>query len=202
MTPMMSRGAIASLNKASWPPLLAALAFALGLLMLGAAVHLGHQADRVVASTREIAAGRSHLENQSKQQLPAADVVAQLPDDDSHLEDLRLLLRLANEHGVRLGTIEYRLQRNASLPILVHSLDLRLNEEYPKLKEFVADVVQEIPNAYLEEIQVEHASATASKVQVALKLSFAYKQVAKNALGATAGRSGEGSRPAGEVTRP
>jgi len=158
-----------------WPVLAGLVAFALGLLLLGGAGFFYRQAYRLVESTAQVPPEQARPAN-SPAALPAADSAAlQMPAYATHLDDIGLLFELAKEQGVSLGPITYRSDVNASVPVVVRMLELRLDEEYPKLKAFVAELLRRMPHLYLEEIRVEQGAAATSKAQATLKLSFVYQ---------------------------
>jgi len=71
--------------------------------------------------------------------------------------------------------VEYRQTSNPSLQVLVRTLDIRIHEDYPRLKGFVADLLGNMPHVSLQEIRVERKDAAVTQGQVLLKLSFVYQ---------------------------
>jgi len=160
------------------------ICFFAGLLMLGGAALFSFQAHQLIESNTA-ATGRRHFQdaNTAPPAIDGASLV--LPAYSSHLDDVSLLLTLAKEQGVSLGPINYRSEARPPLPVVVRMLDLRIEEEYPKLKGFVAELLKRMPHLYLEEIRVEQGNAATSKVQATVKLSFAYETSKNSGLGIT-----------------
>ena len=170
---------VRSLAGTGWPALAGFGAVMVGVLMLGAAAYFQWQASQLMASSTQAISGRG-LATRTSTQLPAADgSLLQAPAYGTHLEDVGKLFKLAKEKGVNIGTIEYRSETSAALPILIRTLDLRINEEYPKFKAFVAELLSSMPHVFLQEIQVEQGNANSTKEQIMLKLSFVYQDMAR-----------------------
>lgn len=166
----MSRSATA----AGWPVLAGLGALVLGLLMLGGTAILYRQAHQLIESMPQVAPTASDpvATNASS---PVAAFMSQMPPVSTHLDDVGFLFKLAKERSVSIGPISYRTQAGSPLPVVMRMLDLRVEEEYPKLKAFVAELLRQMPHLYLEEIRVEQGSAATSKAQFTLKLSFVYQ---------------------------
>jgi hypothetical protein len=161
---------------AGWPVVAGLACFIIGLLMLGATALSYQQARRLAAPAAGAPANRS-LSAAPYATTPGAgsfELVA--PAYATHLEDVSVVFELARQHGISLGPMNYRSEASASLPVITRVADLRLNEDYPKLKAFVADLLGKVPHLYLQEIRVDQGEAPSStKIQATLKLSFVYQ---------------------------
>jgi hypothetical protein len=165
---------VRELAGAGWPVLMGLLAFFVGLLMLGAAAFFHRQANQLIEATAQSAQRR--IDSPAAPGLrPIGERGIYLPAYETRLDDITLLFKVAAEQGVTLGPIEYRSATGSSLPAAVRELDLRLNEEYPKLKAFLSELLKQMPHLYVREIQVELGTTAASKVQATLKLSVVYQ---------------------------
>lgn len=157
-----------------WPVLVGIAAFVVGVLVIGGAALLQRQAQRLVQSTAQMAAVQQLPATSSPIAAGAQAFAAQLPPLGTHLDDVGLMFQLAKGQGVTMGPITYRSESSDSLPVVLRLAELQVDEEYPKVKAFVAELLRKIPHVYLEEIRVEQA-AVPSKVRATLKLSFAYR---------------------------
>ena len=160
---------------AGWPVVAGLACFIVGLLMLGATAISYQQARRLAAPAADARANRS-ISPASQATAPESghfELVAS--PYATHLEDVSVLFELARQHGISLGPINYRSETNSSLPVITRVADLRLSEDYPKLKAFVADLLRKVPHLYLQEIRVEQGDVPSAKVQATLKLSFVYQ---------------------------
>lgn len=97
-----------------------------------------------------------------------------LPPLSSHLEDVSALLSLASSHQVALGSVSYSTESAAPLPLTVRHAELRVNEDYPKLKAFIAEVLLTMPHLYLDDIRFESGAAS-TKLLTTLRLSLVYR---------------------------
>jgi hypothetical protein len=165
------RGAFA----AGWPVLIGLTALVASLLMLGAAAFSYRQAERLAHSLSGGISDRRSPAVEPGTAEPVDNLAAQLPSFTTHLWDIEVLFALAKDHGVVLGPITYRSEASPSMPVLTRLLEVRLDEEYPKIKKFVAELLKRMPHLYLEEIRVDQGGASASKLQATLKISFVYQ---------------------------
>jgi hypothetical protein len=176
LAPHRLRNAMVGLfRQIGWPPLLGLLAIMTGLALLLAAWQV-HQQTRHLhhASDATPSAGTSDA-TQGRQFARATEAIFTIPEDRTHIDDLDRLFKLAKSKGVQIGTVEYRQTPSPSLQALVRTLDVRIHEDYPRLKGFVAELLGSMPHVSLQEIRVERKDATVTQGQVLLKLSFVYR---------------------------
>lgn len=111
-----------------------------------------------------------------KAQATAAENTVEAPPQESHLDDLERLFKLAKDKNLAIGTVEYRtealLGTNATV---IRTLDLRVSEDYGKLKLFISELLQSMPHATLQEIRIERKDGASLQGQVMLKLAFVYQ---------------------------
>lgn len=163
---------------AGWPVLAGLAAFVLGLLMLGGAAYFHRQARQLVASTAAATPDRGPAAHVEAAPSTPEGFTAQLPRYSTHLDDVGLLFRLAKTQGINIGPVTYRSETGKPMPVVVRFAEMQLDEEYPKLKAFIAESLRQLPHLCLEEIRVDQGSASSPKVQATLKLSFVYQQEA------------------------
>lgn len=168
------------ISQVHWPVLVGLCAGMCGLLMLGAAWYLQRLSHRPPATTPPALLNQVPGQQASKLLPPLLEISFEAPAPNTHLDDLARLFKLAREQGVKIGTIEHRLESHTTLPLLIRTLDLRLSESYPKLKIFVAELLSTMPHVSLQEIRVERKDATAMQKQIMLKLFFVYQTPAKS----------------------
>lgn len=169
------------ISEADWPVLAGLCAGLCGLLMLGASWYLQRQNHQPLAAAPAALSDQAPDRRAAKLSPPSSEAAFAAPAASTHLDDLALLFRLAKVQGVKIGTIEYRSETSTALPVLVRTLDLRINEDYPRLKAFVAELLSSMPHVALQEIRVERKDASALQEQIMLKLSFAYQTATKSA---------------------
>lgn len=161
------------LAQAGWPTLVGLLAAACGVAMLAAAWHYDLQARRL--RSPEAVLGEPNNPADTRQFARATEALFTVPEDSSHIDDLSRLFKLAKAKGVHIGTVEYRQEQSPSLQVLVRTLDIRIHEDYPKLKGFVAELLGAMPHVSLQEIRVDRKDAVTLQGQVLLKLAFVYQ---------------------------
>ena len=138
---------------------------------------------RIVSQQQSEMAGqpvvRFHLAIRWKPGVTGAEARGAL--ENSHLDDLSTLFKLAAEQKVNLGPIGYREDVQPSAGVVIRSLELQVQDDYPKLKSFLAEVLRTMQHAYLEEVRVEVNSSDA-KVASALKIGLVYERAAARDL--------------------
>lgn len=175
LAPQRFRNAMVGLfRQIGWPPLLGLLASMTGLALLLAAWQVNQQARHLRAPEATPSLWTSDG-TQARQFARATDAIFTIPEDRTHIDDLDRLFKLAKSKGVQIGTVEYRQTPSPSLQALVRTLDVRIHEDYPRLKGFVAELLGSMPHVSLQEIRVERKDATVTQGQVLLKLSFVYR---------------------------
>ncbi len=172
--------------QAGWPAPFGLFAGLCGLLMLGASWYVETQAQLLPATT-ELRSGNASPAANTGMPFSRPDAVF-APAQSTHLDDLALLFSVAKDKGVGIGPIEYRVETNTGSPLQTRTLELRVNEDYPKLKSFIAEVLQAMPNVSLQEIRIDRKDAAAVQGQVTLKLAFVY-QAAANSTPAVPGNA-------------
>ncbi|AEG92346.1 hypothetical protein Rta_12590 [Ramlibacter tataouinensis TTB310] len=98
-----------------------------------------------------------------------------LPQAAQHTRDYEELFRLAKETGLRIDSVQYHRERNPALALQLRTLDIRVSEEYPKLKRFLAAVLGKIPHASLQELRFERSDGTTLQGEIAFKLVLLYR---------------------------
>jgi len=170
------------LRIAGWPTLGGLLAATCGLAVLVAAWNFDQQARRLRSPEASSQLGTPGSSNAPRQFARATEAIFTVPEDRTHLDDLNRLFKLAKAKGIQIGTVEYRQEQKPSLQVLVRTLDIRIHEDYPKLKGFVAELLGTLPHASLQEIRVERKDASAPQGQMLLKLAFVYRAPATSSV--------------------
>lgn len=186
-------GWLRALRRAGWPVALGLVAVVAGLVMLAASLVLASPAGRPAAEPETRTAS---LRGSSPATTRAAsDDGFNAPRDETHLDDVAAIFAIAAEHGIALGAVDYRTEAQTSLPVLVRTLDIRLAEDYPKFKPFVADLLARIPHLYLREIRIDRGNVETSRAQITLKLSLVYRTGDQDVMsgGSAAATSSTGS---------
>lgn len=168
------------ISGAGWPVQAGLCAGLCGLLMLGASWYFQRQIHQPLVTTPTALLNQTPNQSTAKL-LPPSGAAFAAPAASTHLDDLALVFRLAKVQGVKIGTIEYHLETSTALPLLVRTLDLRINEDYPKLKAFMAELLDSLPHVSVQEIRAERKDTAALQEQIMLKLSFVYQTAAKSA---------------------
>lgn len=158
-----------------WPTVVGLLAALGGITMLGATWHYRVQVRELTEPGNVAAAESAHRPSTTRQFARATEATFIVPLDSTHVDDLKYLFKLAKAKGVNIDTVEYRQEHDQTLQVLVRTMDIRVHEDYPKLKGFVAELLAAMPHAALQEIQLDRKDARTPQGQVLLKLAFVYR---------------------------
>lgn len=156
-----------------WPGGVGALLLAGCLVLLGAAWHMDRQA-RLLAADGPLQT--SSVKPQARQFARASEAMFTVPADGTYLDDLQQLFKMAKAKGINIGNVEYRQESDPLLKVLVRTLDVRIQEDYPRLKAFMSTVLETMPHASVREVRVDRRDATTTQGQIVVRLAFVYRR--------------------------
>lgn len=159
---------------------------ALGLVLLGLAIAV--QTLAVPAVQTQTAAARATQEalRQRTQKPPEkqdsavaqqAAFLASLPvgGTDAGSDTVKAIHRIAAAHGVRLATGEYRMVREGNDPFQRYQITLPASASYPKLRAWVAQMMNEIPNLALDELSLRREDVGTEKIEARMRFTLFMK---------------------------
>lgn len=158
-----------SLRALGWPTLLGMSLALAGILLIGVSRQL--QLKQAELQTQRLKADRSIQPSNSNHARPMPAV---LPNPSNCTADLARIFDIAKSQGIVLASGDYRDADRVALPVDVRVVDLRFNESYAKLKEFLAAVLNTMPHSAVQEMRIERKDNLAVRHQVLLKLALVY----------------------------
>jgi hypothetical protein len=152
-----------------WPIYLAAALFVTGAAMFAAAGWMHKQTQAASVAPRAAAVAMIAT--------PMPEPVVDAPPYAMHTADLRALFKLAAERRLSLTSVDYQTEANRPASIIVRHLVLHVDEEYPKVKAYIAELLRTMPHSLLEEIQIEQQTTPqpSSRIQATIKLALVYR---------------------------
>ena len=157
----------------SWPVVLSAVFWvaAIGAFVTAWLIHSDAQA---------LVAQATGLQSKSSRNLPTASVESNdirllAPSDSEYMQDLARIFKIATADAISLDAIDYRKEVAVGSGFTLRTVNLRVNEDYPKMKSFVANVLATFPHAALNEIRIERKDATTEQSSVLLKFALVYR---------------------------
>ena len=146
-----------------------------GVLALAVAPSLADQAtdlDARVDAARRSATVRA----QAAPVVVPAKPEDQLPDFGQRSADLALLVEVAQASLVDLPRADYKLEPVGAdrQGLIQWRLQLPVRGTYAQLRQFVAGLLNRLPHAALENLQIERADAQQAELQATLDLSLYY----------------------------
>lgn len=158
-----------SLASLGWPALLGISLALAGVLLMALSYRLEIKRHDLHKNT--LHAERSSVRTDASRIRPLPAV---LPIPSTYTSDLAQIFDLAKGQGIVLASGEYRDADRTAIPIDVRVVDLRLNESYTKLKEFLASVLNTMPHAAVQELRIERKDSVTTRHQVLLKIALVY----------------------------
>lgn len=152
-----------------------------GLLLLIAAVGTQLVAvDGLRAQAAELRMGQLALRQRLAQQPVAQETAggrlaafeASLPGAPGALAAIDTIHRSAAAHGVALSAGEYRLAQEAKAPWQRYQITLPARASYPKLREWLGDVMNAVPAAALDEISLRRDDAGSALVDARVRMTL------------------------------
>lgn len=155
-----------------WPAVLACVLLAAA----GASLAGAWYAHTRLLETNQSIAAMQRTQKTVVRALPASnDPLPLAPSDTLFLDDLRAIFALAKKFGVSLGVVEYKTERSDKLPLTMRTIELKVKEDYPKIKSFLSQLLADLPFASLQEIRVERTDGLATQGTLLIRLMLIYK---------------------------
>lgn len=157
------------LRALGWPVLCGVGLMLVGALLLG----LSHQL-RLQKTTLQLELKQTQKPGPKLAVNPVRGVPVIFPPSADYTADLAQIFDIAKSLGIVLASGDYRDADPTALGLDTRLVDLRITENYGKLKEFLASVLNAMPHAAVQELRIERKDGTAVKHQIFLKLAFVY----------------------------
>lgn len=155
----------------------------LALALLGAFGLVHWQVDPVLARERARLATRQQALVAAAAAGPAIDPAAlgipalqELPSERQRGRDVAQLVATAQRVGLGLERADYAQASAGGGDVTRLSANLPLTGSYAALRRYVAEVLNEMPHAALESLQIERPSAKSTQLQATARLVLFYRQ--------------------------
>lgn len=99
-----------------------------------------------------------------------------LPAERSLPDALEKIFATADKHSLGLNEGEYKLSREKAGKIVRFQLTLPLKSSYPQIRQFLAELLQELPMLALENIQFDRQRVADAEVEVKVRLVLFLEQ--------------------------
>lgn len=103
---------------------------------------------------------------------PLANFYAFFPPLGSTPEWLQRIFGLAEAQGLRLEAGEYKLRREKDFKLARYELTLPVRGSYPQIREFVSQVLTEVPASSLDELSLRREDPASSSVEARIRLTL------------------------------
>lgn len=168
-----SFAARSAVQRAGWPLLLAVL------LLLGSAGALGvswwAQREMRAMSLQILAAQTKRATVQQQTGTSPTEASLPYPGETLYLDDLAGIFKSANAAGVNLGVVDYKTERSDKLPLTLYTLEIKLKDDYPKVKAFLSQTLTQLSHASLQELRMERPDAASAQGLMLVRLMLVYQ---------------------------
>jgi|GEM_PF-2093491 len=157
------------LRALGWPVLCGVGLLVVGVLLLGLSQQLRLQKNKLEIELRQAQKPGPKPTVGATRGVPVI-----FPPSSDYTADLAQIFDIAKSQGIVLASGDYRDADPTALGLDTRLVDLRINENYGTLKEFLASVLNAMPHAAVQELRIERKDGAAVKHQVFLKLALVY----------------------------
>jgi hypothetical protein len=103
------------------------------------------------------------------------EYVRGFPTLAQNADDIAQIFATAEEHHVTLAKGEYQLKSESGSPFIVYSATFPVRLPYATLKTFAAEVLDKLPHAALDEMQLSRDSAGATELDSVVRFTLIYR---------------------------
>lgn len=164
-------------HRHGWPAVagLVLLAAAIGVQLIGVARQRS-QAQELRVGLPELRQRLAQRPKQPEAESGRLDAFLNgLPGASGALEAIDAIHRAAAIHGVTLSNGEYRLVQEGTARWLRYQITLPARAAYPQLRAWLADVMDAVPTAALDEITLRRDAVGSDAVQARVRLTLFLK---------------------------
>ena len=108
---------------------------------------------------------------------PWQQLATELPAFDDNAGDLKRIFAIAKRRHIALDKGDYQLLRDPQLRSTSFGALFPMRDNYANIKGFVADVLQALPYAVLEELAFDRGDASSPQLDARVRLTVLYRGV-------------------------
>jgi hypothetical protein len=97
------------------------------------------------------------------------------PESSELHEQIRTFQQIAIETGLSMQRVDYSFYKIPETPLWRYQCRFVLQTDYPRLRVYLAKLLQDLPNVAFEKIEMQRSSSIDSDIEVRLHLNFYYK---------------------------
>lgn len=153
-----------------------------GLVMIVAAVLL--QFGLVQPAGQELVSMQAELDRLRKQppaapqagpQQQLAQFYAFFPQQKSLSQQVRTLHEVTEQRQLLMGRVDYKLSQVSGTPLQRYGISYALVADYPTLRIYLAELLRTLPNAALEDIELQRFSDNEQMLEARIDLALYFR---------------------------
>ena len=103
------------------------------------------------------------------------ELLSALPSPTQVADDLGEIFKAGREHKVALPKGEYQYSVDPATKLVTYSATFSVREPYRVIKQFVAEVLDRLPQAALDDLRLERHDAAAQQIDARLRFLLFYR---------------------------
>jgi hypothetical protein len=104
------------------------------------------------------------------------DFVSAFPAKGQSTDDLEIVFRSAERHGVRLVRGEYQFKQDSNEPLLILQATFPIKSDYQHIKDFTTDVLKTLPHVAMEDLRMARSDASTPMLDALVRFSMVYRR--------------------------
>ena len=91
-------------------------------------------------------------------------------------QQVRTLHAVTERQQLDTGRVDYKLSRVSGTPLLRYGVNFVLVTDYPALRVYLAELLRSLPNAALEDIELQRSSDQVSMLEAKIGLALYFRE--------------------------
>lgn len=171
---MNHRKILVEIKSLGWPYLFAALFAIASYCEVVATASTKSETGGVIAKTAELEGKLSAKVTGTPPENAISQTLSTAVSISDYEKDVALVFEVAKIHSIALGPVDYKSEPITGIPFLIRTIDLRVDGDYPKIKDFCAKLLKAIPNAAIQELRIERKDTLSTASTTTLKIALLY----------------------------
>jgi hypothetical protein len=147
---------------------------AAGLLQLGLIQPARHEISQRQADLTQ-ARNRPHVMQTAGPEQQVARFYDFFPAPQALSQQLRTLHQVTEAQEMFMGKVDYKLSRVSGTPLKRYEVSYSLLTDYPSLRVYLAELLRALPNAALEDIELQRFNEGAEMLEAKLQLALYFR---------------------------
>ena len=105
-----------------------------------------------------------------------AQIYAFFPQSSMLSEQLKTLHQITDANALNLGKVDYKLSRVSGTSLERYDISYAITTDYPTLRRYISDLLNELPNAALDSVELQRANDASEVPEAQLNIVLYYRE--------------------------